>query len=167
MSYLTAITLIHTAISVIANAAGVVAIVGLFRGGAFRFWTNVFLVTAVATSVTGFAFPLNGITPAMITGVIALVILAVVLIAFYRFHAAQSWRWVYAAGMVASVYLLVFVGVVQAFQKIAFLNGLAPTQSELPFVIAQGTTLAFFVILGILTARRYQPEVAARLPSLS
>jgi hypothetical protein len=103
----------------------------------------------------------------MITGVIALVILAVVLIAFYRFHAAQSWRWVYAAGMVASVYLLVFVGVVQAFQKIAFLNGLAPTQSELPFVIAQGTTLAFFVILGILTARRYQPEVAARLPSLS
>ena len=66
-------------------------------------------------TVTGFAFPLNGITPAMITGVIALVILAVVLIAFYRFHAAQSWRWVYAAGMVASVYLLVFVGVVQAF----------------------------------------------------
>jgi hypothetical protein len=167
MSYLTAITLFHTAISFIAIGAGGVAIVGLFRGGAFRFWTNVFLVTAVATSVTGFLFPLNGITAAMITGVIALVILAVVLVAFYRFHVAQSWRWIYAAGMVASLYLLVFVGVVQAFQKISLLNGLAPTQSELPFLIAQGTTLALFVVIGIIAARNYQPEiVAARFPSM-
>jgi hypothetical protein len=167
MSYLAAITLFHTAISFIAIGAGAVAIVGLFRGGAFRFWTNVFLITAVATSVTGFAFPPNGITAAMITGVIALVILAVVLVAFYRFQAAQSWRWIYAAGMVASLYLLVFVGVVQAFQKIGFLNGLAPTQSELPFLIAQGTTLAFFVVIGIIAARSYRPEVAAaRFPSM-
>jgi hypothetical protein len=117
MSYLTAITLVHTAISFIAIGAGAVAIVGLFRGGAFRDWTNVFLVTAV--------------------------------------------------GMVASLYLLVFVGVVQAFQKIGFLNGLAPTQSELPFLIAQGTTLALFVVIGIVAARSYRPEIAAaRFPSM-
>ena len=100
-------------------------------------------------------------TPAMITGAIALVILAVVLVAFYRFRVAQAWRWIYATGMVASLFLLVFVGVVQAFQKINFLNGLAPTQSELPFAIAQGATLAFFVDLGIVAAKRYRPEVMA------
>ncbi|HZH12000.1 MAG TPA: hypothetical protein VEZ24_16735 [Microvirga sp.] len=160
MSYLTAFTIFHTIISLIAIGAGAVAIIGLFFGGMFRSGTNVFLVTAVATNVTGFLFPFRGVTPAMIVGVIALVILAVVLVAFYRFRVAQSWRWIYAAGMVASLYLLVFVGVVQAFQKIAFLNGLAPTQSEPPFVIAQAVTLVFFAILGWMAARSYRPEAA-------
>ena len=164
MSYLAALTIVHTVISLIAIGTGAVAIVGLFRGGAFRFWTNVFLWTAVLTSVTGFFFPLNGLTPAQVTGVVALVILAIVLVASYRLHAAPTWRWIYAAGMVASLYLLVFVGVVQAFQKIAFLNGLAPTQSEQPFVIAQVTTLVFFVLLGIMAARRYRPQLVMAGP---
>ena len=160
MSYFTAITLVHTAISLVAIAAGAVAVVGLLRGGAYRTWTNAFLVTAVATSATGFAFPFNGVTPAMITGAIALVILAAVLVASRRLHVAQAWRRVYAAGMVASLYLLVFVGVVQAFQKVAVLHALAPTQSEQPFLAAQLTTLAFFVVLGVLAARRYRPDLA-------
>jgi hypothetical protein len=160
MSYLTAITIFHTAISLIAIVAGVVAVVGLFRGNDFRFWTKLFLVTAIVTSVTGYAFPFKGVTPGQIVGAIALVILAVVLVAFYRFRVAGAWRWIYAAGMVASLYLLVFVGIVQAFQKIAFLKGLAPTGSEPPFVVAQGATLVLFVIIGILAARFYSREVA-------
>jgi hypothetical protein len=160
MSYLAAITIFHTAISLIAILAGILAIVGLFRGGASRFWTNLFLVTAIVTSVTGYAFPFKGVTPGQIVGALALVILAVVLVAFYHFHVAKFWRWIYAAGMVASLYLLVFVGVVQAFQKIAVLKGLAPTGSEPPFVVAQGATLVLFVILGIFAARRYRPEAA-------
>jgi len=161
MSFVSVLTLIHTAISLVAIAAGAVAMLGLFRGGSFRSWTNVFLLTATLTSLTGFAFPLGGVTPAQITGAIALVILAIVLVAYYRFRVARAWRWIYAAGMVASLYLLVFVGVVQAFQKIAFLSDLAPTQSELPFVVAQAATLAFFVGLGTMAARRYRPEVVA------
>jgi hypothetical protein len=160
MSYLTAITVIHTAISLVAIVAGGVAIVGVLRSGPFRFWTKLFLVTAVVTNVTGFFFPLKGITPAQIVGVLALLILAIVLVAFYRFHVAKAWRWIYAAGMVASLYLLVFVGVVQAFQKIAFLKGLAPTGSELPFLLAQGATLVFFIGVGIAAALRYHPQLA-------
>jgi hypothetical protein len=137
-----------------------VAVIGVLRDGAFRSWTNLFLVAAVVTSITGFFFPFEGVTPAQIVGVIALVILAIVLLAFYRFHGARSWRWIYAAGTVASLYLLVFVGVVQAFQKVVFLNGFAPTGSELPFVIAQGVTLLFFATVGILAAMRYRPQVA-------
>ena len=158
MSYLTAITAIHTAISIVAIVAGAVAILEMLRNGAFRFWTKLFLVNAVATSITGFIFPLKGITPAQIVGVLALIILTIVLVAFYRFHVAKAWRWIYAAGMVASLYLLVFVGVVQAFQKIALLNGLAPTGSELPFVIVQGATLVLFIGFGITAAMRYRPQ---------
>jgi len=47
---------------------------------------------------------------------------------------------------------------VQAFQKIAFLKGLAPTGSEPPFVVDQGATLFLFVVLGVFAARRYRPE---------
>jgi hypothetical protein len=159
MSYLDALTRIHTILSLGAIVTGAAAIVGLFRDGHFRTWTRWFLLTAVITSVTGFFFPYAGLTPAMIVGVVALAILAVVLIAFYQFRLARAWRWIYAVGMVASLYLLVFVGVVQAFQKIAYLSALAPTQSESPFVIAQLVTLAFFIVIGVLAARGYQSGV--------
>lgn len=161
MTYLMFITLFHTAISLLALVAGSVVVVDLFRGGSLRFWTKLFLATAVVTSLTGFVFPFRGVTPAQIVGIVALVILAFVLVAYYRFHAAKAWRWIYAAGMVASLYLLVFVGVVQAFGKIAYLKGLAPTQSELPFVIAQGATLLFFIPVGIVAVLKYRPAIAA------
>jgi hypothetical protein len=160
MSYVTAITIFHTAISLVAIVAGVVAVGGLFRGADFRLWTKLFLVTAVVTSVTGYAFPFKVVTPGQVVGAIALVILAVVLAAFYRFRLAGAWRWIYAAGMVASLYLLVFVGIVQAFQKIAFLKALAPTGSEPPFAVAQGAALVLFVVIGFFAVRRYRPGLA-------
>jgi len=153
MTYLGALTTFHTTVSVIAILTGAAAMTGLLRGGHSGSWTRWFLLTAVVTSVTGFFFPYVGLTPALIVGVVALAILAVVLFAFYQFKLARAWRWIYAIGMVASLYLLVFVGVVQAFQKIAFLTALAPTQSETPFVIAQAVTLAFFLVIGIIAVR--------------
>lgn len=158
MTYLGTLTSFHTIISLVAIAAGGVAVVGLFRDGDHRLWTKLFLVTAIATSATGFLFPYSGVTPAMIVGGVALAILALVLAAFYLYRLDGAWRWIYAAGMVASLYLLVFVGVVQAFQKIAFLSSLAPTQSETPFLVAQVVTLAFFLVVGIVASRGYRPQ---------
>ena len=40
-----------------------------------------------------------------------------------------------------ALYLNVFVGVVQAFQKVSFLHPLAPNGSEPPFAIAQALVL--------------------------
>jgi len=48
--------------------------------------------------------------------------------------------------------------VVQSFQKFAFLQPLAPTQSEPPFIIAQVAVLLLFVIAGFAAARRFHPE---------
>jgi hypothetical protein len=160
MSYVDVLTLIHTAISLVAIGAGVVAVLALMRNSDLRGWTHLFLVTAFLTSATGFLFPFSILTPAMVVGLIALAILALVVLAFYKYNSARTWRWVHAIGMVASLYLLVFVGVVQAFQKIAYLNGFAPTQSELPFVVAQVATLFFFVVLGVAAVRAYHPTTA-------
>jgi hypothetical protein len=56
----------------------------------------------------------------------------------------------------------VFVGVVQSFQKIAFLEPLAPTQSEPPFLFAQIGVMAIFIVLGILAVVKFRPAAAAR-----
>jgi hypothetical protein len=72
-----------------------------------------------------------------------------------------SWRWIYAVGAVLALYLNTFVGVVQAFEKIPALHRLAPTQAEPPFAIAQVTVLLLFLVLGVLTGRRFRPAAAA------
>jgi len=55
----------------------------------------------------------------------------------------------------------VFVLIAQSFQKISALQALAPTQSEPPFLIAQGVALAAFLVLGIMAASRFRPAEIA------
>jgi hypothetical protein len=73
-----------------------------------------------------------------VVGAISLVLLAVALLALYVFRLAGAWRWLYVATALSALYLNVFVGVVQAFQKLSFLQPLAPTQFEPPFAFAEG-----------------------------
>jgi hypothetical protein len=157
---LATLTAIHTALSLVALAAGPVVILNLLRSRPSRGWTGLFLVTAVATSATGFLFPFSGFLPSHGVGAVALAVLAATLAALYPFRLAGPWRAVYAAGIVASVYFNVFVAIAQAFLKIPPLHALAPTQAEPPFAIAQAVALALFVWLGILAVRRFSPALA-------
>jgi hypothetical protein len=63
------------------------------------------------------------------------------LFALYKEHLVGAWRWIYVVTAVASLYLNVFVLVVQSFVKVSTLNALAPTQSEPPFAITQVVVL--------------------------
>jgi hypothetical protein len=144
---------IHTWLSLVALGAGFVVTVHLFRRRQLPTWTAVFLLTAVAASATGFALPFTNVLPSHIVGGIALVVLAVALVAQYRFRLAGAWRWVYAVAAIASVYLLAFVGVAQAFLKMPALKALAPTGTEAPFAVAQGAVLVAFVALAIAAVR--------------
>ena len=105
------------------------------RGARLPGWTAFFLVTTVLTSATGFLFHSASFGPPHVIGVLSLVILAVALIALYRQHLAGSARWLYIAAAILALYLNVFVGVIQAFQKIPLLHALAPTQQSAPFVV--------------------------------
>ena len=148
---------VHVALSLVGIATGLVFFYGLLTGKSHGGLTAVFLATTVLTSLTGFPLPATQILPSHIVGVLSLLLLAVAIVALYVHHLAGRWRWIYVATALAALYLNVFVGVVQSFQKLAFLKRLAPTQSEPPFLIAQVLVLALFVVLGIVAAKRFRP----------
>jgi hypothetical protein len=150
-------TLLHVILSLIGIVSGIVVLRGMIAADRLAGWTALFLATTVATSVTGFCFPTASFDPAKVFGVISLLALAAALIARYGCHLAGAWRWIYVVGAVLALYLNCFVAVVQAFQKLSFLRPLAPTQSEPPFMIAQGVVLVLFIVLGGVAVKRFHP----------
>jgi len=151
-------TTVHVVLSLIGIGSGLVVMLGLLGGKDRHGWTVLFLATTVATSVTGFGFPFDHLLPAHKVGIISLVVLAVALLAHYAFHLAGQWRWIYAVCAGIALYLNVFVGVVQAFQKVPVLTALAPNQTEAPFVITQLVVLALFIALTIGAAKGLRRE---------
>lgn len=150
-------TLFHVALSLVGIASGFVVIYGMLQNQRLDRWTALFLVTTVATSVTGFGFPFEKLLPSHIFGVISLALLAVTIAARYRFQMIGPWRLAYVVTALMAQYLDVFVLVVQAFLKIPALHALAPNQNEPPFAIAQGIVLVAFIVLGVLAAKRFRP----------
>jgi hypothetical protein len=148
----------HVTVSLIGIVSGLVIFYGLLAGKPFGGWTAVFLAATILTSATGFLLPPFGFDPPRVVGVISLVLLAVAVAALYAFHLAGVWRPIYVGTAVAALYLNVFVGVTQAFQKLSFLQPLAPTQSEPPFLVAQIAVLAAFIVLGVLATFRFHPK---------
>ena len=156
-----AFTIVHVVLSLIGIVSGIVVLFGMLSGKRLDGPTAIFLATTVLTSVTGFLFPSDHLLPSHIVGIISLVALALAIFALYVYRLAGSWRWIYVAGAVVALYLNVFVGVVQAFQKLPFLTPLAPTQSEPPFLIAQTVVLAILVVLGSVALKTFRPQARA------
>jgi hypothetical protein len=150
-----AFTTLHVIISLIGIASGIIVVLGMCNGARLPNWTALFLLTTVLTSVTGFMFHSTAFGPPQVVGVISLVVLAIAIVALYVRHLAGSARWLYILSAVTALWLNAFVGVVQAFQKLAFLRPLAPTQKEPPFLIAQLLVLAVFVGIAVLALQRF------------
>jgi hypothetical protein len=150
-------TTIHVVLSLIGIASGLVVLYGMVRGKRASATTAVFLVTTVLTSVTGFPLPPYGFDPPRAFGLASLVLLALAVPGLYVFKLAGHWRWIYTSTAIVALYLNCFVAVVQTFQKVAFFNALAPTQTEPPFAIAQLAVLAIFVVSGVIAVRRFYP----------
>jgi hypothetical protein len=151
-------TIIHVVISLVGIGSGLVVMYGLLTGKRLDGWTALFLVTTVLTSVTGFGFPIHQITPALIVGVISLVLLAIAILARYAQRLAGAWRWIYVVCAAMALYLNVFVLVVQSFMKVPALKAMAPTQSEPPFLVAQTVVLLVFIALTVLAVKKFRGE---------
>jgi hypothetical protein len=151
-------TLVHVLIGFAGIFSGFVVLSGLLTAKRCDGWTMLFLATTVATSVTGFFFPFHGLTPALVTGVISLAVLAVAIYARYARHLVGGWRKTYVIGAVVALYLNVFVLIVQTFLKLPTLKALAPTQTESPFKLTQLVVLVCFVAAGIVATIRYRDE---------
>lgn len=154
-------TLLHVVISLIGILSGLVVLYGLLTAKRLDGWTAIFLVTTVATSVTGYGFPFEHLLPSHIVGGISLVVLAVTILARYTFHLAGAWRRIYVVGAVVALYLNIFVLIVQAFQKVPALKAAAPTQSEPPFLVAQSIVLVLFIVLTILATIRFRERITS------
>jgi hypothetical protein len=152
-------TTVHVIISLIAIGSGLVVLAGLFRSNRLPGWTALFLLSTILTSVTGFLFPITSFTPALGTGIVSMVLLALALIALYRNHLSGAWRWIFVTMAIAALYVNVFVLIVQAFLKIPALRALAPNGNEPPFLIAQAAALTVFVVFGIIAAMKFRPDL--------
>jgi hypothetical protein len=153
------LTFIHTAISLIGIATGLVVLFfGLLASQRLPRWTSWFLATTVLTSVTGFFLPAAHFMPSHAVGILSLLVLAVALFALYSKHLMGGWRRTYVIAAVIALYLNVFVLAAQLFAKVPALKELAPTQTEDPFKVAQGVVLVAFIVLGALAATRFHPH---------
>lgn len=159
-SGLAAFTLFHVALSLIGILSGFVVVFGLISAKRLDGWTAVFLITTVATSATGYLFPVQHLLPSHIVGFISLIVLALAIFARYTRRLDGGWRRTYVITAVLALYLNVFVLVVQSFLKVPALKALAPTQSESPFKIAQLIALLLFIVLGVLSSRGFRKEAA-------
>jgi hypothetical protein len=144
---LTAFTLFHVALSLVGIGSGLVVLYSLLASKWSSGWHTLFLITTVATSVTGFFFPAHRFLPSHAVGILSLAVLGIALLARYRFHLVGGWCRTYVITALIALYFNVFVLVVQMFEKIPALKALAPTQSEAPFKVSQLVVLFPFVVL--------------------
>jgi hypothetical protein len=160
-----AFTQLHVIISLVAIISGIIVALAMLGARLMPGMTALFLVTTVATSVTGFMFDtpidaprvIGSLDPAKIIGVISLIFLILAILAIYSYKLAGAWRGVYVISAIVALYFNCFVLVVQSFQKIPFFHALAPTQKEPPFAVAQAILLILFVGLGIAAFKKFRP----------
>jgi len=153
---LTAFTVFHVILSLVGIGSGLVVLYGLLTSRWFERWTIVFLTTTVATSVTGFLFPVHKFLPSHGVGILSLILLSIAICARSVFHLAGAWRRTYVVTATLALYLNSFVLVAQLFQKVPPLKALAPTQSESPFKIAQLVVLVIFAVAGARAAIKFR-----------
>jgi len=156
---LSAFTTLHVIISLIAIVAGLIVMFGMLGSNRMAGITAIFLLFTILTSVTGFMFPFNGVTPGILIGILSCILLAIACLALYGMHLAGAWRWIYLLTALVSLYLNVFVLVIQSFLKIPPLHELAPGNppAGAAFAAVQGIVLVFFAVMIVRLWRRFHP----------
>jgi hypothetical protein len=87
--------------------------------------------------------------------------LALATFALYVRCVSGFWRPIYTVTVMLSLYLNVFVLLVQAFLKIPLLKAWAPTQTEPAFLVTQNAAFLLFFAPTILTTVRFRPAQLA------
>ena len=161
MSLSTFVT-VHVIISLVGIVAGIIVMFGLLTSSRMPGLTAIFLLFTILTSATGFLIPpllSEKLLPSHMIGILSLVLLAIACVALYGMKLSGAWRWIYAVTALLSLYLNVFVLVIQGFLKVPALHALAP--GEPPggpvFAVVQLIVLVFFVIVIIGAVRRFRP----------
>jgi len=159
---MSALVLIHVAISLIAIVTGFVVMFGMLSSNRMPGLTAIFLLTTILTSVTGFIIPpfiTTKFLPSHAFGVLSLILLAIACFALYSQNLSGKWRWVYVLTALVALYLNTFVLVIQSFLKIPALSAIAPGNppSGLAFGVVQIVVLAFFALQTLRAVKQFHP----------
>lgn len=146
-------TTLQVLISFVGIIAGLIALPAFARGHILPRTNAIFLWFTLLTSLTGFLFPIVAFTPALGTGIVSTLVLAVAFWAWYARKLAGRAATVYAITATMGLYLNLFVLVVQSFLKVPALNALAPTGTEPPFAVAQAILLLVAILFGYIAVR--------------
>jgi hypothetical protein len=155
-------TQVHVVISLIAIVAGLIVMFGMLGSKPKPGLTAIFLLFTILTSATGFVIPpllSDKLLPSHMIGILSLLLLAIACIALYAMRLSGAWRWIYLLTALVSLYLNVFVLVIQSFLKVPTLTALAPGNPPAGpvFAVVQGLVLVFFVVMIIGVWRRFRP----------
>jgi uncharacterized membrane protein len=159
---LATLTMVHVVISLIAIVAGLVVMFRMLGSKSQPGLTAIFLLFTILTSATGFVIPpflFEKLLPSHLFGIISLILLTIACTALYGMKLAGPWRWIYVLSALISLYLNVFVLVIQSFLKVPALTALAPGNppAGAVFAVAQGVVLVFFAVMIIGVWRRFRP----------
>jgi hypothetical protein len=157
-------TALHVLISLVGIASGFIVMYGFLTARKLDRWAALFLSTTILTSLTGFLFPNEHITPGIIIGILSMVVLAIAMAARYALRLRGAWRGIFVISSAIALYFNVFVAVVQSFEKVPALHALAPTQKEPPFAVVQLSVMALFVVATVFAVRRFKPAATAQSP---
>jgi hypothetical protein len=147
------LTLGHVAVSLAGIFYGLAAAFGMISGRVEKRTNEWFLITTIATSVTGFFLPLQQFLPSHGIGIASLIVLAFASAGYWQYRLQGLWLKTYAIGAAVALYLNVFVLVVQLYRHIPVLKELAPTQTEPAFQLTQLVVLIAFIVLGVRVAK--------------
>jgi len=157
------LVLVHVIISLIAIVAGLIVMFKMLGSDRTPGLTAIFLLFTILTSATGFVIPpllSDKLVPSHIIGILSLVLLAIACVALYGAKLSGMWRWIYVVTALVSLYLNVFVLVIQSFLKVPALSAIAPGNPPAGpvFAIVQGIVLVFFAVVTIGAVRRFRPS---------
>jgi len=157
------LVLVHVIISLIAIVAGLIVMFKMLGSDRTPGLTAIFLLFTILTSATGFVIPpllSDKLLPSHIIGILSLVLLAIACVALYGAKLSGMWRWIYVVTALVSLYLNVFVLVIQSFLKVPALSAIAPGNPPAgpAFAIVQGIVLVFFAVVTIGAVRRFRPS---------
>jgi hypothetical protein len=77
---MTTFTLVHVALSLVGIGSGFIVVFGLVAARRLDGLTALFLLTTVATSLTGFLFPFHKLLPSHVIGMVSLLVLAIAIL---------------------------------------------------------------------------------------
>lgn len=153
-------TTVHAVISLIAIAAGLIVMFGMLGADRLPALTAIFLLSTILTSVTGFGFPFVQLLSSHMIGILSLALFLIACVTLYGTKLGGASRWIYVITALVSLYLNVFVLMVQGFLKIPALHALAPGNppNGPAFAVVQGIVLLLFVVVIVGAVRRFHPK---------